>query len=144
MSIASPLTYDSYGNACFTLHIILKNVGRSPATNIYIDTDVSPLKTKTPEEHTIEQKKIAELAQNERPSDGFAGYVLFPEGTRTIDKPLRMLRDEIDESTAEIGPRYTYFSPVICRMRQLQFYLREGAASNRLYRPCGEDRRQRP
>src|SRR5207244_9521497 len=58
MSIASPLTYDHNGDARITLRFILKNVGRSPATDVSVDTMIYPMSNKRRDDQ-LEQQRIA-------------------------------------------------------------------------------------
>jgi hypothetical protein len=118
ISIISPVTYDQAGSAQITFRFTLRNVGRSPATNVDVFPKIYPSSNKRLLAR-LEQKQMADIARIPSPpeeffGDIFLGDVLFPGSEpMTIEMRLTVNRGEIDAAIAEIGAEHRYFVPVI-------------------------------
>jgi hypothetical protein len=97
----SPLTYDSIGlHAEFT--IVPKNVGRSPAQNIFIQAGLIAGLNYT--EWKEGQKKMCDWAASKERVGAVPGQIVFPEKSFTQETFLQLSNAEIDSFWATLPP----------------------------------------
>jgi hypothetical protein len=103
ISIGSNLVYDDEGNARVIIKFVLKNVGSSPAANVWIDGEIVPVFG----DSGPFQKAISERNKARAAGLGNLGVTLFPGETQTHAHNLPISRASIKEymekMAADIG-----------------------------------------
>lgn len=99
----SGLTFDNNGGR-FTIRLLIKNTGHSPATHVQLQAKLIPIKfgQEVFSEPVKEQRRLCNSASTRKGREEFAAFTLFPDEQTTRDAGMSMTPDEI--KSAETKP----------------------------------------
>lgn len=121
MALDGDVVFDASG-ARVPLMFVLKNIGRSPATNVLVNPSIFLQSIKRPDPR-IEHQIFCAMVRTR--TDITLSYTLFPdEEPKRIPILETISFDQIKELQeswkATTGDDWNHFSPLHCRLRQLQ------------------------
>jgi hypothetical protein len=111
IAIASDLTYNQDGEARIEIAFILKNTGKSPATNVFVDAEFTPLMT----DKGVGLDKMQEICARVRAAPTgkrLLGHSIFPGDAFTYRINLGMPKTQFDKPFANTAA-LDFFTPTL-------------------------------
>jgi hypothetical protein len=108
VQVGGPITYDVNG-ANFTFRFILKNVGRSPATNVWVNLRVIlnyPSDDPKAKGLDARQMLLKEISERKKQPPSPFGFAMFPDETIVQEVKTSVSKDELDRATKLIKAIY--------------------------------------
>jgi hypothetical protein len=119
IQVGGPITYDVNG-ANFTFNFILKNIGRSPATNVWVNPKIIlsyPNDEGRPSNLDAPRMLRDEIAESKKRPASPLGFSIFPDDTIAQSIKTSVPTDEVERATKLIKAIYpTVYGSVEYRM----------------------------
>jgi hypothetical protein len=124
VAIAGPLKYDQNRSARVALRFNVRNIGHSPAANVWIEAKTCLDGENDP---TAEQKVVCEGFRNRGRGAHALGYMVFPGENLTYDVEIGVEREQIKKTLEKFGATgREWFLPYVVGCVDYQFTFEEG------------------
>jgi hypothetical protein len=128
--IGSGITYNERGEARIVISFIMKNTGRSPATNVDVDAEIVPFMGENGRVAFEDMREISARARSAIEGKRLTGHAVFPGQEFTYSVNLGILRarfENIFRGYPDIGEqRVEIFTPVVVGCVSYRFAFQPG------------------